>query len=98
MYGVNCGVLEWVKGNTLRCFGHIKRMESEEFMKKVYMSESVGPNSRGRSPWGWRDRVKECMCERGANRGSVWTGRSGGFSVVATCLEDIPGGSEASQL
>ncbi len=32
--GVSCGVVEWVKRNTLR-FGHIERMGSEEFVKKV---------------------------------------------------------------
>ena len=30
--------------------------------------------------------------------GSVWTGRGGGFSAVATLLGDVPGGSEASEL
>ncbi len=44
-------------------------MRSEEFVKKVYMSESVGPSSRGRPPGRWRDRVKEHMYERGATRG-----------------------------
>ncbi len=48
--GVNCGVVEWVKGNMLRWFGQIERMGSQRFVKKVYMSESVGPNSRGRPP------------------------------------------------
>ncbi len=67
--GVNCGVVKWVKRNTLRWFGHIERMGSEEFVKKVYMSESVGPNSRGRPPRKWRDRVKKYMCERCATRG-----------------------------
>ncbi len=33
--GVNCGVVEWVKRNTLRWCGHIERMDSEEFVKKV---------------------------------------------------------------
>ncbi len=47
----------------------IERMGSEEFVKKVYMSESVGPSSRGRPPVRCRDRVKEYMCERGATRG-----------------------------
>ncbi len=61
--------MEWVKRNTLRWFGHIERMGSEEFAKKVYVSESVGPNSRGRPLVRWRDRVKEYMCERGAARG-----------------------------
>ncbi len=65
--GVNCGVVEWVKRNTLRWFGHIERMGSEEFVNKVYMSESVGPNSRGRPPGRWKDRVKEYMCD-----GSAW--------------------------
>ncbi len=96
--GVNYGVVEWVKRNNLRWFGHIERMGSEKFGKKVYMSESVGPNSIGRPPGRWRDRVKEYMCERGATRGSVWTGRGGDFSAVATPLGDILGGSEASEL
>ncbi len=58
-----------MKKNTLRWFGYIERMGSEEFVKKVYMSESVGPKSRGRPPGRWRDRVKEYVCERGATRG-----------------------------
>ncbi len=66
---VKCGVVEWVKRNTLRWFGHTERMGSEELVKKVYVSEIVGPNSRGRPPVRWRDRVKEYMCERGATRG-----------------------------
>ncbi len=44
-------------------------MGSEEFVKKVYMSESVGPNSRGRPPGRQRDTVNEYMCERSAARG-----------------------------
>ena len=35
----------------------------------MYVSESVGPESRGRLPGRWRDRVKEYLCERGATRG-----------------------------
>ncbi len=57
-----------MRRNTLRWFGHIERMESEELVKKVYVSESVGPNSRGRPPGKWRDRGKEYMCEGGATR------------------------------
>ncbi len=55
--------------NTLRWFGHIERMGSEEFVRKVYVSESVDPNSRGRPLGRWRDRVTEYMCEMGATRG-----------------------------
>ncbi len=42
-----------------------------KFVKKVYVSESVGPNSRGRPPGMWKDRIKEYMCKRGANRRGV---------------------------
>ncbi len=66
--GVNCGVVEWVKRNMLRWFGHIERMESQEFVRKVYVSESVDPNSRGRPHGRWKDRVKKHVCERGAAR------------------------------
>ncbi len=47
----------------------IERMKSEEFVKKVYLSKSVGPNNRGRPLEKWKDRVKDYMCERGATRG-----------------------------
>ncbi len=39
-----------MKRSTLRWFGHIERMGREKIVEKVYMSESVGPNSRGRLP------------------------------------------------
>ena len=32
---VKCGVVEWVKKNTMRWFSHIDRKNSEEFVKKV---------------------------------------------------------------
>ncbi len=66
--GVKCGVVEWMKRNTLRLFGPTERMGREEFVKKVYVGASVGPDSRGRPLGRWRDRVKEYMCERGATR------------------------------
>ncbi len=62
---VECGVVEWVKRSTLRWFGHIERMENEEFVKKVYLSSAEGPNRKG-WPLGRReDRVKEYVSERG---------------------------------
>ncbi len=54
-------------------------MGSEEFVKKVYVSGGVGPNSRGRSPGGWRDRVKEYMCERCYQRGRAGSSKEGVF-------------------
>ncbi len=58
-----------MKRNMLRWFGHSERMRNKESVKKVYMSESVSPNSRGRPLGRWRDGVREYMCERGATRG-----------------------------
>ncbi len=70
--GTNCGVVEWVKRNMLRRFGHVERMENEEFVKKVCVSENVGPSSRGRPPGRWKDRVKEYMCERCNQMSICW--------------------------
>ncbi len=47
------------ENNTMRKFDHIERMDSEEFVKKVYVSEIEGPSRRGRSLGRWKDRVKE---------------------------------------
>ncbi len=64
--GVGCGVVEWVKRNTLRWFGHIEWMENEEFVKKAYQSRVEGPNRRGRPLGRWEEKVKEYASERGA--------------------------------
>ncbi len=39
-------------------------MKSEEFVGKVYMSDIVDPNSRGRPLGRRKDGVKEYICER----------------------------------
>ncbi len=52
-------MLEWVKRNTLRWFGHFERMNSEVFVKKVYVSEIKNPSMRGRPPGRWKDGVHE---------------------------------------
>ncbi len=74
--GVGCSVVEWVKRSTLRWFGHIERMENEEFAKKVYWSSVEVPNKRGRSLEGWKDKVKEYVSERGVRgNGLEWAKR-----------------------
>ncbi len=50
-------LVEWVKKNLLRLFGHIESMKSEEIEE-----------SRERPLGRWEDKVKEYMCERGATR------------------------------
>ncbi len=46
------------KKKYIEVFGHIERINSEEFVKKVYVSEIEGPNRRGRPLGRWKDRVK----------------------------------------
>ncbi len=63
-HGRGWDVVEWVKRSTLRWFGHIERMENEEFVR-VYRNSVEGPNRRG-SPLGrLEDKVKEYVSERG---------------------------------
>ncbi len=103
--GVLCGVVKWVNRSTLRWFGHIERMGNEEFVKKVYLSSVEGMNRRGRPFGRWEDRMREYVSERGVRgmgwsgqEGSVWIGRGGDTSAMATPLRDAAGGSEASEL
>ncbi len=75
-HGVWCGVVEWVKRSTLRWFGHIERMENEEFVKNVYLSSVEDTNRRGRLLVRWEDMVKEYVNERGVRgKGLEWARR-----------------------
>ena len=67
--GVKCSVVEWVKNNNLMWFGHLERNESEEFVKKVYVSEIESATRKRRPVVRWKDRVKEYMYKRGADTG-----------------------------
>ena len=58
--------MDWVKRNTFKWFGHMERKNCGEFVKKVYINERrVRPVVR------WKDRVKEYMHERDADRGGA---------------------------
>ncbi len=99
-------VLYVVKYSTLRCFGHIERMNSEGFVKKVYVSEIECPSRRGRSLGRWKVRVKEYMSERGATRGGgleyakkkYLDRKKWSLFCHGHLLRDVPGRSEASDL
>lgn len=67
--GEKCGVVQFVRRNTVRWSGYIKKMKSKEFMEKVYLSESECPNRRGSPPGRWKGRVKDFMNEEDAGRG-----------------------------
>ncbi len=62
--GKKCGVVEEVKRQTLKWFGHMERMEEGKMTRRVYMSEIEGGNVRGQPPVKWRDRVQEYVRER----------------------------------
>ncbi len=68
--GVGCGLVEWVKRSTLRWFGHVERMENEEFVK-VYLSSVESSSRRGRPRGRWEDRVKEYFSEWGVRRNDL---------------------------
>ncbi len=102
--GVGYGLVEWVNRSTLRWFGHIERMENEEFVK-IYLSSVEGPNRKGRPLGRWEDRMKEYPSERRVRgnglewaKRSVWVWRGGKPSAMATPLGDASGGSKASGL
>ncbi len=64
--GKKCGVVEEVKQQTLKWFGHMERMEESKMTSRmVYVSEIEGLNVRGQPPVKWRDRVQEYVRERG---------------------------------
>ncbi len=44
--GKKCGVVEEVKRQTLKWFGHMERMEEGKVTKRVYVSEIEGENVR----------------------------------------------------
>ncbi len=71
----------------------------------MYLSSGEGRNRRGRPLGRWEDKVKEYVSDRGVRgngleweEGSVWIGRGGDPSAVATPLGDASGGSEALEL
>ncbi len=70
---VRCGGMG--ERSTLRWFGHIERMENEDFLK-VYLSSVEGPNRRGRPLGRLEDKMKEYVSERGARgNGLEWLRR-----------------------
>ena len=57
--------------NNLWSFDHLEREKSEEFVKTVYVSETESPRRRGRLVVRWKDKVKEYMHQRVADRGGL---------------------------
>ncbi len=91
----------------MRWTGLIERMKSAKFVMKMYMSETMGPNGRGRPLGRWKDGVKEYTCE---GSGTKWRGFEQArrewlhretwriFCFGHPLVEDFLRGSEASKL
>ena len=60
-------------------FDHLERKNSEEFVNKVYVSETES-RRKGRPLVRWKDKVKECMHDRVADRG-------GGIEQAKECMD-----------
>ena len=70
--GMSCGVMEWMKRNTLRWYGHVNRLEEDRLVKRVYDSEVDGRVGRGRPLMTWDNRVDQYIGERvGKGRGAI---------------------------
>ena len=61
---MNCGVVEVVKCNTLRWFGHLERMGENEMTRRIYKGGVDAVGVRGRPPVKWEDRLLEYVRER----------------------------------
>ncbi len=48
--GKKCGVLEEVKRQTLKWFGHVERMKKSKMTRRVFVSEIEGGNVRRPPP------------------------------------------------
>ena len=48
-------MVEWEKHGKLRWFGHVMRINENEFVKRLYTSHDEGQNARGKPPVEWRD-------------------------------------------
>ena len=60
-----------MKKNTLRCYGHVKRMPEDKMVKKVYQSSVDGRFGRGRPSIAWEGRVEQYLRERVGGEGRI---------------------------
>ncbi len=63
--GEGSGIVEEVRRQTLKWFGHMERLEESKMTRGVYVSEIEGGNVKGRPPVEWRVRLQEYVREKG---------------------------------
>ena len=62
-------VLEGIKRNVLKWFGHVEKMGMERLIKRVYRANVEGTRGRGRPQRRWKYEVKDLLLGRGLSEG-----------------------------
>jgi hypothetical protein len=63
MCGLKWSIVERMKVNKLRLFGHMERMNDERMTKIIYRAERMGERSRGRPRMGWVEGIESILKE-----------------------------------
>ena len=73
-----------VEQSGLRWYGHVKRMNEERLVKRVWTAEARGKRPRGRPEKRWMDGVKKALDARGltVEQGREKVGDRDGWRVV----------------
>jgi len=86
-------IVKWIKGQRIRCLGHLERMEEDRMPKKIFTQELEGTR-RGRSRKRWKEEVerdlqllgvrrwRELAADRKKMEGHCSTGQSPQWAVV----------------
>jgi hypothetical protein len=63
-------IVKWIKGQriSLRCLGHLERMEEDRMPKKIFVQEMEGSRRRGRLRRGWKEEVERDLQVLGVRR------------------------------
>jgi hypothetical protein len=61
MCGRKCSIVERMKVNKLRWFGHMERMNDERMTKIIYREERMGERRRSRPRIGWMKGIKNIL-------------------------------------
>jgi len=60
--------VKWIKGQRLRCLGHVERMEEDSMPKKIFTQELEGTRIRGRPRKRWKEEIERYLQVLGVKR------------------------------
>jgi hypothetical protein len=61
-------IVKWIKGQRISWLGHLKRMEEDRMLKKIFTQELEGMRHRGRPRKGWKEEVGRDLQVLGVRR------------------------------